>query len=66
MFEFKNIPSDLANLQIGFSDIEPLQHKINSAVARKQHILNYKGEEVLVTYARYIVAQLEELAKEYQ
>ena len=66
MFQFKNIPSDLDNLHLGFSDIEPLKHGINSAVARKQHIFTYKGEEVLVAYARYIVSQLEELAREYQ
>ena len=66
MFKFKNIPSYLEDLHLGFSDIEPLKHGVNSAVARKQQIFNYKGEEVLVPYARYIISQLEDLAREYQ
>ncbi len=63
---FQKSPSSLEKLHIGFSDIAPLKKEIRLAEKEERETFTYKGEFVLVPYARYLVQYLEGLAKEYQ
>ena len=57
--------SSLDNVDLGFSDIAELERLIDYTSKHSGEFFFFKGEKVLVPYARYLVTKLKELQKEY-